>query len=314
MYILMQKLLDAAENFVKENTKTGLANISQDMCDKAQRLLEKMRLYAVCGDVMGFNRCLIKLYAAIPRSTENAKIAEFLKRRGFLEYEKEGLEERLNWEQEFADKVQGAVDAVLKGVRVENDSKKARIDLLCKQNNITAREATDEEKSFVRKHMGGDSHKLLHAWKVENLTTQANLKAYMQQKNIAETRTLWHGSDTGNFLSILTGGLTLRKACNGMFGRGIYFAKDFDKSRGYCSVQNSRWRGGNDATAILALFDVALGKSLHLDNATCNLYKGSPALDGYDSVWAHKGAHLHRDEFITYDDASCSISYIVETR
>lgn len=314
MYELMQKLLDAAESFVKENTKTGIQNITKDMCDRAQRLLEKMRLCMENGDVMGFNRHMIKLYAAIPRSTKNAKIAELLQRRGFLEYTKEGLPERLAWEQEFANKVQGAVNAIMAGIQIEADGKRSRIDLLCKQNNITAREATADEVALIKKNMGSDAHKLLHAWKCENLSTKARLQDYMQKKSITETRMLWHGSDTGNFLSIFTRGLTLEKASYGMFGQGIYFAKDFDKSRGYCSVLNSRWRGGRDETAILALFDVALGNPLHLDSSKSDLHKGCYSLKGYDSVWAHKGASLHRDEFITYDDASCSIAYIVETK
>lgn len=313
MYELMQKLLDAAESFVKENTKTGI-NITLDMCNKAQSLLEKMRLCMLSGDIMGFNRYMVKLYAAIPRSTENAKIAELLERRGFLEYTKEGLAERLAWEQDFADKVQKIVCAVMQGVQTEADGKKKRVDAICKQYHISAREATTEEIEVVAKHMGSDKHKLLHAWKCENLNTRKNLTQYMQDRKISETRMLWHGSDTGNFLSIFTRGLSLEKASRGMFGQGIYFAKDFDKSRGYCSVQNSRWRGGKDETAILALFDVALGNPLHLNSSRSDLHKGCSSLKGYDSVWAHQGAHLCRDEFITYDDASCSIEYIVETR
>lgn len=314
MYELMQKLLDAAESFVKENTKTRAQNITLDMCKSAQLFLEKMRLCVQNGDIVNFNRYMIKLYAAIPRSTENAKIAELLKRRGFLEYTKEGLEERFVWELEFANKVQDAVTAIMQSKANEADTKKLRIDQLCEQNSITVREATSEEQQYVRRLMGLDSNKLLHAWKCENLNTKKRLESYMQKKGIDQTRMLWHGSDTGNFLSILTRGLTLKKASYGMFGQGIYFAKDFDKSRGYCSVQNSRWRGGNDKTAFLALFDVALGNSLHLDAANSSLRKGCYALKGYDSVWAHKGVNLHRDEFITYDDDSCSIAYIVETK
>lgn len=314
MYELMQKLFDAAESFVKENTKTRAQNITLDMCKCAQLFLEKMRLCVQNGDIVNFNRYMIKLYAAIPRSTENAKIAELLKRRGFLEYTKEGLEERFVWELEFANKVQDAVIAIMQGKANEADTKKLRINQLCEQNNITVREATSEEQKYVRGLMGLDSSKLLHAWKCENLNTRKRLESYMQKKSIEQTKMLWHGSDTGNFLSIFTRGLTLKKASYGMFGQGIYFAKDFDKSRGYCSVQNSRWRGGRDETAFLALFDVALGKSLHLDGASNSLHKGCYALKGYDSVWAHKGVNLHRDEFITYDDDSCSIAYIVETK
>ena len=313
MYELMQLLLDAAENFVRDNTSALLNGISLAQCNFAQRLLNKMREAMEESDLQLFNKCLIRLYAVIPRSTQNAYIAKILARNGFLEYELDKLEERIDLEQEFCDNVTGAVKAVLAGNTTNIKTKEqTKIDNICLQNGLTIVPATKEDIDFIKSNMQGDSRKFIRAWKTTNKNTDIRYKDYLKNKNITNTRTLWHGSGTSNFLSILSNGLQISKASYGMFGKGIYFAKDFDKSRGYCSVCNSRWRGGSDDTAMLALFDVAIGNPWHLDDAKHGI--DASTIGPYDSVWAHKGAHLHRDEFIVYNQNACTIRYIVETK
>ncbi len=313
MYELMQMLIQSAENFVRDNTSALLNGISLAQCNLAQKLLNKMREAMEARDLNLFNKCLIRLYAVIPRSTQNAYIAKILSRHGFLEYNVDILNERIDLEQEFCDNVTGAVKAVLAGK--ESPSKtpmQTKIDNICTQNGLTIAPATKKDIDFIKSNMQDDKSKFIRAWSVNNASTENRYKKYLTDRNISNTRTLWHGSGTSNFLSILSNGLSVSKASYGMFGKGIYFAKDYDKSRGYCSVCNSRWRGGSDDTAILALFDVALGNPWHLDNSNCSI--DSTSLGNHDSVWAHKGAHLHRDEFIVYNDKACTIRYIVETR
>ena len=124
---------------------------------------------------------------------------------------------------------------------------------------------------------------------------------------------LWHGSPTVNFISILENGLSLQKASYGMFGKGLYFAPEFDKSRGYCSVSGARWRGGTDNSAFLAVVEVATGNSLHTSTNSGHSSRVSLP-NGYDSLWAHAGSGLCRDEVIVYDQRAVRIKYIVETR
>lgn len=314
MYELMKMLIDAAEGFVEENTTTSLPMISLAMCQRAQRLLDLMRSDMLEGDVGAFNRHLVKLYAAIPRSTENARIAEYLKRKGFLEYSTEGLDERIRFEQDFADCIQGAVEAALGGVETKRTSEETRIDAMARRFGLSITDADEDDLMTIRRAMGDDKRKLIRAWKVSNKGSERRFRSYLERRSIEETKLLWHGSATSNFLSISTNGLSIAKAGYGMFGHGIYFAKDFDKSRGYCSVCNSRWRGGSDATAVLGLFEVATGRPLHLDGPRSDLRPGCGALREYDSVWAHKGMNLHRDEFIVYDNDASSMRYIVETK
>lgn len=300
---LMQALINAANELVSENTRTTLPMVSPDMVRRAQNAIDAMEQAMLAEDGNAFNRALIRLYSAIPRP---------LGGKNLLEFEKAGQEKRLKWEQEFLDAIDGAIKGLaVKKANPEND----RIAAIMMENGLSGAPASEEELKEIRKLMGSDRDKLVRAWRVENSHTRLRYGNYLKQKNITETKTLWHGSATGNFLSILTGGLTISKAAGyGMFGKGIYFASDFDKSRGYCSARNCRWRGGNDSTAMLAIFEVATGKPLHLDVSRSDLHDGHPALKGKDSVWAHKGANLCRDELIVYNDRACTIKYIVETR
>ena len=294
---LMQKLIKAAENLVGDNTNTSLKLISPAICDRAKKALDEMETAMGNMDVLAFNKALVKLYCAIPRS---------MKDRDFLEFSPDGLDKRLKWEAEFLDAIEGAVSGLKVQVPASEDDKTRRI---MTANGITGEPASEEDLKVIRKLMGSDAHKLVHAWKVCNSNTENRFNACPVQNR----KLLWHGSDTGNFFSILTKGLSLSKASYGMFGKGIYFASDFDKSRGYCSARNCRWHGGNDSTAMLGIFEVAMGEPLHLSTGETSLHAGHPKLKGKDCAWGHKGNALMRDEIIIYNESQCTIRYIVET-
>lgn len=294
---LMLKLIKAAERLVNDNTETSLPLISPAMCERARKAVDAMEQAMEESDIMAFNKALIRLYSAIPRS---------MKGRDFLEFSTEGLDKRLKWEAEFLDAVEGAVKGMKIPEKVQENDKTS---VIMRENGLTGEEASEEDLKAIRRLMGPDAHKLVRAWKVRN----ANTESRFQNCGVGNRRLLWHGSDTGNFLSILTNGLSLSKACAGMFGRGIYFAPDFDKSRGYCSARNCRWHGGNDSTAMLGIFEVAMGNPLNLTGADTSLSCSSPRLRGKDCAWGHKGHSLMRDEIIIYREKQCTIRYIVET-
>eukprot|EP01137_Pigoraptor_chileana_P021346 Opistho-2@84921 len=75
---------------------------------------------------------------------------------------------------------------------------------------------------------------------------------------------LWHGSGLENILGILADGLCIApvhaKLTGSMFGKGIYFADAFVKSRGYCSMGSyGSVRARNHCVAFLCR--VAVGTS-----------------------------------------------------
>ena len=296
---LMIKLIKAAERFVEDNTNTSLTMITHSMCERAKKAIEEMTKAMESSNILAFNKALVKLYSAIPRSMKN---------RDFLEFTPDGLEKRLNWETEFLEAVEGAVKGIsVKGL--ENDEESLKAQKIIEKYGLSGEVVSEEDLKVIRKFMGEDASKLRRAWKVSNTTTEKNFANCTVQNR----KMLWHGSDTGNFLSILTNGLSLSKARYGMFGLGIYFAEDFSKSRGYCSAQNCKWRGGNDSSAMLGIFEVAMGKPLHLNDADGTLHAGSIKLKDKNCVWAHRGKSLIRDEIVIYNENQCTIRYIVET-
>lgn len=99
------------------------------------------------------------------------------------------------------------------------------------------------------------------------------------------------------------------------FDDGIYFANDADKSMGY--TDGGRWAGGGNASyTYLGVFSVHLGKQLHIHRHDSTCYKiGSKCKsDGYDSVYAHKGQSLRKDELIIYNASQCTVKYLVELK
>jgi hypothetical protein len=72
----------------------------------------------------------------------------------------------------------------------------------------------------------------------------------------------------------------------------------------------------DDTKVYLCLFDVHLGNQLHKykhDSSCYNISK-EVKLGGYDSVHAHKGVDLRKDEFIVYNSDKCTIAYIMEIK
>jgi poly [ADP-ribose] polymerase len=102
-----------------------------------------------------------------------------------------------------------------------------------------------------------------------------------------------------------------------MFGYGLYFADKFRKSLNYSSLYGSYWARGNAHKAYLAVYEVHTGTQLHVKHHEpwCGLLteerlkaKGQQ----YDSVFAEGGADLVNNEYIVYNEAQCTIKYLVE--
>lgn len=179
---------------------------------------------------------------------------------------------------------------------------------MLRKSGVTISVPTESEIRAVLRMMGNDAHKIRHVWKVSNSITEKRFRDNLNGKN---TTLLWHGSKTNCFWSILRNGLLLDKASFGMFGKGIYFAPKFDKSRGYTSVSGSRWANGNDGTAFLGIFEVRTGNPMVTESEYSHSYRTS--LPGYDCIWAKAGPSLHNDEVIVYDETASTIRYVVET-
>lgn len=141
---------------------------------------------------------------------------------------------------------------------------------------------------------------------------------------------LWHGSRSCNCPGILRTGLRLPKQLTGvilnnqMFGDGAYFADDWKKSAGYCSLSNSYWTRNNMSGAVrgraafMFLVDVALGRP-HLAQSGkgytspppgCHSVFGKAAITKIAPSFG--GGYLANNEWIIYEVDQHRLRYLIE--
>ncbi|MFH4979085.1 hypothetical protein AB6A40_005794 [Gnathostoma spinigerum] len=103
-----------------------------------------------------------------------------------------------------------------------------------------------------------DEYVKVHA--IFSVTSFASETSFNRKgRNVSNHRYLWHGTMASNLLSILKLGLTISprnvRLTGEAFGKGIYFADVFAKSKNYCSASASNIN-------YMLLCEVALGKML----------------------------------------------------
>jgi hypothetical protein len=139
-------------------------------------------------------------------------------------------------------------------------------------------------------------------------------------KNIrSNTALLFHGSRSCNISGILREGLRLPKHLVGVaitgaaFGPGCYWADDWKKSAGYCSLRSSYWARGSGGVkgreAFMFVADVVLGK-MHLASRSFG-YTSPPK--GTHSVAALSGhSTVMNNEFVIFDTNQYCFRYLLE--
>lgn len=164
--------------------------------------------------------------------------------------------------------------------------------------------------------------RLQEVFKVRNRKTEAlfdkNFKSVDGKKQ--KTQLFFHGSRSQNWIFILEQGLKIRPSgavhTGSMFGDGVYFADDADKSLGY--TDNGRWVNGRSSGSVyMGVYKVRVGNQKVLggnDYGTSNLHR---TLDHktYCSVYAQKGNQgLRKSEFIIYNHDQSTIQYLLKVK
>lgn len=143
---------------------------------------------------------------------------------------------------------------------------------------------------------------------------------------VPETKTknkclFFHGTRSCNASGILKSRkLFLPRALRGvsingaLYGPGIYFADDWKKSAGYCSLTNGLYTSGSggikNRNAFMFLVDVCIG-NVKTENRPTS-YNSAPA--GYHSVMGKAGTNVQNNEFIVYDEDANNLTYLLEFR
>jgi len=204
-------------------------------------------------------------------------------------------------------------------------------------------------KATANKHGWCGAMKLKNVWKVSRTDQQPKRFVTMQDKILGEkpriverplfqpkdrpdlersefvkyvqsnTSLLFHGTRSVNVSGILREGLRLPKQLVGvvitgaMFGPGQYYADDWKKSAGYCSLGSSYWAKGSGSVrgreAFMFLVDVSLGQPFVAPGPRG--YTAPP--DKCHCVFGKAGhSQVQNNEWIVFDAAQHCIKYLME--
>jgi poly [ADP-ribose] polymerase len=298
---LVDSLVSMAKQVVAQQYVNG-ETTTQAQIDEAQKIISSIKqAIRRKSSVDVYNRLLIELYTAIPRKMK--KVQDHL----ITHWSQ--IQDLLQNEQDLLDILQGQI-----GVQTQSGQ------TILEAMGLEIQEASDTDVTLIKKLMASESRgKFKRAFVVINKKTQERFDEHIAQAQSTRTRLYWHGSRNENWWSILGGGLMMNPSkvvrTGDMFGRGIYFASRCKKSMGYTSLSGSYWAKGTSTSAYMALFDVHIGRQMRIKKHSSMCYgldSQTLQAQGYDSVFAEKGADLINDEFIVYKEEQCTVKYLVE--
>ena len=189
---------------------------------------------------------------------------------------------------------------------------------------IEMSETDESDVQIIKSMLEQDSNRYINSWRVNNFETKKNFDEFVKDYNIKNTKLLWHGSRSENFIGIIKMGLRIRPSnavyTGSMFSDGCYFSTLARKSIGYCSASGSYWARGNSPTGFMAIFEVAYGTPYTVYQHTSECYnlnfnvlqkKTPPCHCLYASP--DKGM-LRNPEIVFYRTDQMTIKYLVEIK
>lgn len=314
---LIGYLMNAARQSIRHNYQVSAEQVTQMQVDQAQLVLDQLVDLSARTKVPGeLNDLLLELYRIIPRRMR--RVQDHLVDALNDQKDRKELEKLLANEQATLDVMRGQV----KMNAQRQDQAAAPTDLLRSMGISVEPVTEDEHLQHIQKMMGKDGRKFHRAYAVINHQTQSAFDQHISRAENRETRLFWHGSRNENWLSILGSGLVLRPAnaviTGKMFGYGLYFADKCRKSLNYSSLRGSYWAGGTKNRAYLALYDVHVGRQLKIKKHKNWCYSLNveelQKRGAYDSLFAQGGADLINNEYIVYNEAQCTVRYLIELR
>ena len=326
----VMQLMAYADDSIKQNYTVTVSKVTQVQLDEVQKYLDELVAYTAVRPFVyaKFNEILLNIYKTLPRRMSNVKDYLLSTRTKATD-----MNNLIAAEQDLLDTMAGQYKSA-KQMQAKTPTKsktKGQNDKTLEELfgiKIEPTNKTDDD--LIKKMLGPNANQFVRAFKVTNLETEEVSKKWYtklktnhgQHQAWTDNKLFWHGSRNQNWFSIITTGLTIRPAkavrTGAMFGSlGTYFANKAQKSIGYTSLSGSYWSHGNDNRAYMGIYEVFLGRTKHITkwSSDCTtLCKDKLNKQGYDSVFAEKGADLRNDEYITYDDAQTTIRYIVEIK
>jgi poly [ADP-ribose] polymerase len=312
---LFETLQKFAKGSIKENYSISSDSVTQAQVDEAQHIVDELTtLTKTTPDISKINKTLIQLYTVIPRKMKNV--------RDHL------LDERTKPDlalfRDIIDNEQKTLDVMAGQVKIQSvydPSDESTLEhTILDALGIVVEPGGSEDETVVLRLMGPDFREFKSVYKVIHKNSRTLYKENLDKAANKKTDLFWHGSRNENWISILQSGLKIRPSnaihTGSMFGDGIYFADKYRKSANYTSLRGSYWAKGSHNVAFLSLMDVHLGNQLTIARHNHDCYKYSRdylnKMGGYDSVFAKGGADLINNEYVVYDNAQCTIKYLVQ--
>ena len=303
---MVRKFFDDICHYANKELKTkylvSWSDVTEEQINKAQELIKKIDN---CTDLKKSKELLLELFAIIPRKMKY--VADYLPsslcEMGII----------LQREQELLDVLAAQVsqDIILK-----NKSKEITI---LEALGLEIRPVTTKEEEQILKFLSAESApRYKRAYRIKNKKTDDRFYAYMKEHGMTDKNVsyLYHGSRNQNYYGLMTQGPLLNPNApitGKMFGQGIYFANRAKKSINYTSLRGSYWAGGTSNQAFLAVYKVAYKNAMDVSCHTCEMTRyTAKKIAPYDAVFAHGGADLINDEIIIYNEAQCTLQYLIE--
>lgn len=312
---LIAKLKKYSKETISANYNIEIKAVTEKAVNTAQGLIDEIfAMIKKDSDIVKINRLLVDLFTVIPRKIKKVKD-------NLIQFQLDNDTIIDHWKGEIA-KEQALLDVMRAEVDIAkqhttNTSTGKMVNEL-EELGLEVTPADKDEIKMLKALMTDSSRRYVKAFKVINKRTQAGFDGFVKTKDATHSKTmlLFHGSRAENWLSIIKGGLVLRPTnavvTGKMFGQGIYFAKEADKSLGY--IDGGRWNNSSARHAWLAVYDVHIGKPWYTEHSTGSNFdlKSLKSKGDFDCCWAKKGSQLRRDEIIVYNQNQCTIQYLIE--
>lgn len=309
---LIEMLAKSAREFMQTNYTIKSSDITQKMVDEAQNDLNE--LVDMVNNMPNvalwrFNDKLVEIFTDIPRKMKNVDDYTAKSTSDFLKI--------IAREQDMIDNVKGQIAPQIT-TSVEKDK------TLLEAYGLSVRSVTYKEEDEITSHLGKDydgrevESRYVKGYAVENQKTRSAYEDFKQSHNLTQKdcRLFYHGSKVENWLSIMKSGLSLNpnaKITGKMFGNGLYFAPDSRKSLNYMDVKGAVWNDGKRDSGYVAVYSVALGECYKPVSSLSRTFNKDSLPSGCLSVFADKiRTGLKNDEYVVYDQAQCTIKYLLE--
>jgi len=224
---------------------------------------------------------------------------------------KKRLQELISSEADLLDVMRGQVQTT--NVAPKSSTGEVKLD-------IEIRLATPDEIDEISKKTDFDVRSAARIYRVENTKTKNRYESINKQNE----QLLYHGSRSQNWWSIINGGLKIRPTnavhTGSMFSDGIYAADKAQKSLGY--TDGGYWTGSSGSSKrFLGIYSFNLGRQWDLfaggqRHASWMMQLNLKKINdkGFDSLFAKGGADLRNNEMIVFEEARCTIKYLIEMR